>query len=130
MKHLKTVFLTVMVMGFAVSLSFGADDAEEKTTGPSVSVQSAGWDGTKSFYKGTGTATVSEGGIDLVEYFINRQAYPGTGTAISGSSGLSPLVFTFSIPETLLKSGDNTICFDAMSSARVWGSPTCVTATK
>jgi hypothetical protein len=128
MKHLKTLFLTMTVVGLAVSLSFGA---EKGKTEPSISFQSLGWDGTKSFYQVAGTATVGDCGIEKVEYFINNKPdYPGTGTTITGASGLSPLAFAFSIPETVLNLGDNTICIDAMSSARVWGPPTCITATK
>ncbi len=130
MKHLKTTFIAVMVLGLAVSLSFGAD-LEEKRSGPSISFQSLGWDGTKSFYQGVGIATVSEGGIDIVEYFLNGEPdYPGTGIAMAGASGLSPLTFRFSIPEGALKSGDNTLCFDAMSSKGVWGPATCISTTK
>ncbi|HSB30077.1 MAG TPA: hypothetical protein VLD55_00585 [Candidatus Sulfobium mesophilum] len=131
MKNLITLFLAMTVVGLAVSVSLGADNAEKGKTGPSISFQSLGWDGTKSFYQVAGTATAGGGDIEKVEYFINdKPDYPGTGTTIPGTSGLSPLVFTFSIPETVLNSGDNTICIDAMSSARVWGPPTCITATK
>jgi hypothetical protein len=130
MEHLKTIFLAMIVLGLAVSLSFGEDGTEEKKSGPSISFQSQGWDGTKSFYQGVGTATVSEGGIDIVEYFLNDEPdYPGTGTAISGASGLSPLQFRFSIPAGAMKSGDNTLCFDAMSRG-VWGAATCISTTK
>lgn len=103
---------------------------EINNVGPTISFRSTGWDGTKSFYQVAGTATFSGGGIEKVEYFINDGDTPGTGVMISGGSGLSPLMFTFSIPENALKSGDNTICVHALSSTSVWGSPTCLTATK
>ncbi len=103
---------------------------ESHRAGPTISFHSTGWDGTKSFYQVGGTATFSGGDIDKVEYFINDGDTPGTGVPVAGSSGLSPLMFTFSIPENALKSGDNTICVHALSSTSVWGSPTCLTATK
>ncbi len=131
MKHLKTFLLITMALGLIASLSFGQGHLETKEKGPSISFQSLGWDGTKSFFQGAGTAAVGDGGIDKVEYFINdKPDYPGTGTPIPGASGLSPLAFTFSIPESALNPGDNTICIDAMSSRHIWGPPTCITATK
>ncbi len=113
----------------AISDKKNSKDGETQKTNnvaPTISFRSTGWDGTKSFYQVAGTATFSGGGIDKVEYFINDQ----TGVMISGGSGLSPLMFTFSIPANALKSGDNTICVHALSSTSAWGSPTCLTATK
>ena len=129
MKHFKTALLLTIVLGLAgltVSLSF----AESGTGGPTIIIQSADWEGTKSFYQVAGTATFSGGGIDKVEYFVNDGDTPGTGVMVSGSSGLSPLMFTFSIPGNALKSGDNHVCIQALSSTSVWGTRTCLTATK
>ncbi len=129
MKLFKTALLLTMVpvlAGLAVSLSFAGSDLG----GPIVSIHSTGWDGTKSFYQVGGTATFNGGGIDKVEYFINDGDTPGTGVPVAGGSGLSPLTFTFSIPENALKTGDNHICIQALSSTSVWGTRTCLTATK
>ncbi len=129
MKYFKAALLLMVALGLAgltVSLSFAGEDI----AGPRISINSAGWDGTKSSYQVAGTATFSDGGIDKVEYFINDGDIPGTGMAVTGSSGQSPLTFTFSIPENALKSGDNHICMHALSSTSVWGSRTCFTVTK
>jgi len=135
MKHFKIALLLMMVLGlagFTVSLSFAEGDLGHNSNkaGPTISFHSTGWDATKSFYQVAGTATFSGGGIDRVEYFINDGDTPGTGLSIAGGSGLSPLMFTFSVPENAMKSGDNTICVHALSSTSLWGTPTCLTATK
>ena len=132
MKHYKTALLLMTVLClavFTVSLSFAEGDMghDSNNAGPTISFHSTGWDATRSFYQVAGTATFGGGGIDRVEYFINDGDTPGS---VTGGSGLSPLMFTFSVTENAMKSGDNTICVHALSSTSLWGTPTCLTATK